>query len=643
MQDVLLDTREHYHCPHCGEDLSLHALEAFQQIECSSCGRISRIPGYFGDYELTEKLSESITSSLFRGYDPRLGRKVSLKILHYVLSRNSELVEAFKREALAAAALNSPNVLKVYEFGIHNHQPFMVLENIEGRFLHDVIQEGSLTGEQTLDIVDGIVQGLEDTHDQGIVHGDVMPRNILIHTDGTARISDFGLARFSGEETELLESWSSPYYMPPERIRGDKEDHRADFYSLGTTLYYMLCGRLPYFDLDDEVVLRKKLEGPPPDPRVFRETLQPELAELAMLLLERNPEERPGSFDDMRRVLTAVHDAMPAKRPDVPELDAPPEPLYKTPNPVKEEPLLVIILFCLVGILGALLIGHFSRQWHAKEPNPVQTPTPEPTPAVTPTAVPILPTATPVPEPTPTPLVPPTPTPLPDLSFQRTLHLTLDDVRLDESGSVTAWSRQEPKQGFVPGSGLPAPVIEKNADGVPSLRFEQNVMLTGRMPHRSKQYTVILWVRPHSLKQVSHDQVLLGVDARAPGERRFLIYMDETLPGSYSFETEKGSTRIILPVAARDQPVPLALVHGPKGDQAFADALTSPLSGAPRPREETDFKVLPAIQMGGLMDQEMFFNGHIYRVSFYDRALEEPEIRRIFGNAPGTGSGDPAP
>ncbi|GEM_PF-1638115 len=645
MQDVLLDTRDHYVCPHCGEDLSSHASQAFQQIECPACERICRISGFFGDYELTEKLSESITSSLFRGYDPRLGRNVSLKILHYVLSRNSELVEAFKREALAAAALNSPNVLKVYEFGIHNHQPYMVLEHIEGRFLHDLIQEGSLTGETILGIVEGIVQGLEDTHDQGIVHGDVMPRNILIHTDGTARISDFGLARFSGEETELLESWSSPYYMPPERILGEQEDHRADFYSLGTTLYYMLCGRLPYFDLDDEVVLKKKLEGPPPDPRVFREHLDPELAELAMLLLERDPQERPGSFDAMRRVLQAVREAMPVKRPDIAEADAPPEPLYQAPNPVKEEPLLVVILFCLVGILGALLIGHFSKEWHAKDPDPVPVPTsiPEDVPTATPEAVLPPPTPLPTPEATATPLVPPTPTPLPSPSFGRSLHLTSTEIVRSDSGTLTAWSPGEAQRGFVPGSGLPLPGIDVSPGGVTSLRFEKHVLVTGRTPHRNKQYSLILWVRPASLERVGHDQVLLGIDARAPGERRFLIYIDEALPGSYTFETEKGSTRIILPVGARDQPVPLALVHSPDGDHAYAGGLTSPLSGAPAPRGETDFKVLPAIQMGGLLNQNMYFRGHIYRVSFYDRALTPPEIRSLFENPPGSDSGAPSP
>lgn len=610
----------------------MHARSTFEQVECPKCERICRVPGYFGGYELYEKLSESITSSLFKGFDPRLGRNVSLKILNYVLSRNSELVEAFKREALAAAALNSSNVLKVYEFGIHNHQPFMVLEHIEGRTLHDLIQEGSLTQEQNLEIVEGIVQGLEDTHEQGIVHGDVMPRNILIHTDGTARISDFGLARFSGDETELLDSWSSPYYMPPERIKGETEDHRGDFYSLGTTLYYMLTGRLPYFDLDDDEVLRQKLAGPPPNPREYKEDMVPELAELAMLLLELDPEERPDSFESLKNVLTAVREAMPVNRPDVDEIEAPPTPLYKTPNPVKEEPLLVIILFCLIGVLGALLLGHFSKQWRNEDSAPAATATPAVTPEATPTPSGPTPTPTPVPTPaptaTPTPL--PTPTPIPAPSHQRTLFLRESDFQQNEDQSLKEWSDASGKPGFIPASELPPPTVLKEAEGPSSLSFSQNVLISGQTPHRNKTYTLIVWVQPDSETKPETNQLILGVDPRAPGERRFMIYIDQSLPGSYTFETEKGSTRLILPVGMREGPIPLALVRGPDEDVAYAGALKSNLTGTGAVRPDTDFKVLPAVQMGGLVDQNLFYKGQIFGVSFYDRPMDPKEVRNIF-------------
>ncbi len=160
-------------------------------MTCPHCGNEITVPGKFGPFLLYHLQSESVTSSVFDAFDPKLGRNVTLKILNYVLSKNPELVEAFKREALAAASLNSVYVLKVYEFGIHNRQPFMVMEHIEGNFLHEVMQNETLTESQIVDFVQGIVFGLKDMHEQGIMHGDVMPRNILLQRRPENRPSDY--------------------------------------------------------------------------------------------------------------------------------------------------------------------------------------------------------------------------------------------------------------------------------------------------------------------------------------------------------------------------------------------------------------------------------------------------------------------
>jgi serine/threonine-protein kinase len=134
------------------------------------------------DNPADQRLGDGVISSTFEAQDPKLDRSVSLKILNYVLSKNAELAEAFKREALAAAALNSPHVLKVYEFGVHNGQPYMVMENTEGRYLNALMQERRLSDHRILHITEGIVQGLMDTDEQGIVHGDVM-RRVRLHGD----------------------------------------------------------------------------------------------------------------------------------------------------------------------------------------------------------------------------------------------------------------------------------------------------------------------------------------------------------------------------------------------------------------------------------------------------------------------------
>lgn len=648
MHDIRLDSLESFACPHCGEDIPCDAAPPLSTLACPHCGRTGIVPGKFGPYLLYESIAESVTSVLFRAHDPKLGRDVSVKILNHVLSKNHELVEAFKREALAAASMNSLYVLKVYEFGVHNTQPYMVLEHIEGKFLHRVMDEEPLDDSRILDIVEGIVRGLEDTHRQGIVHGDVMPRNILIHTDGTPRICDFGLARFSGEDADFLESWSSPYYMPPERIAGQPEDHRGDFYSLGTTLYFMLCGRLPFFDLDEQVVLRQKQEEPPPDPRDLRPNLCPELAELALMLLEPDPRDRPADYEEMKRILAVVRESIPRNHPDILDPDSPPEPLYRTPTSQSREPLWGGVLLLLLGILAALLVAHLLRDSKSPAgPQPASTPTPapSPTPRVVPSPTPPAPTATPLPAPpTPTPSPAPSPTPLPSPTPSATAipilpdplrdpaaHLPPAQVHLRNGTHAIQW-RDAISDRFI--------FTQKDPDLQPEWRGEeaqkgalvfQNARMESSLtPHREDTYTLVLMVQPIAAHENATSQVLLGVDPRAPGERRFLIHCEQELAGGFTFETERGSTRLILPRNRRNQPVPIALVRTPERDIAHLGDDASPLADPDDSRPQPDFNIPPAVHLGGLPDRNRFFRGLVFEILYYHRALSRREIENLF-------------
>lgn len=390
MQDVTLDSLDTFHCPRCGTGLSSPFPEAFSRVACPYCDSEITVPGKFGPFLLYHLQSESVTSSVFDAFDPKLGRNVTLKILNYVLSKNPELVESFKREALAAASLNSIYVLKVYEFGIHNKQPFMVMEHIEGKFLHEVMQHETLSETQIVDFVQGIVFGLKDMHEQGIMHGDVMPRNILIHTDQTPRICDFGLARFSGEQTQQQwETWSSPYYMPPERILGEAEDYRGDFYSLGTTLFSMLTGQLPFFDMDEERVLKQKVEEEAPDPREIKADISEGVAELTNLLLQGQPENRPADYEELNARLQALKSGMPRRKREMAKIATAPVYQRAKPNRTKES-IGWFILLVLTGIVLAMLISipEKKRLSAVPESTPIPTlqPTVTPTPPPSPTA-----------------------------------------------------------------------------------------------------------------------------------------------------------------------------------------------------------------------------------------------------------------
>lgn len=640
MHDIRLDNLEEFACPHCGGAVPSTALEAFSTVECPHCGESCVVPGLFGSYFLYGAITESVTSVLFRAHDPKLGRDVSVKVLNHVLSKNSELVEAFKREALAAAAMNSLYVLKVYEFGVHNTQPYMVLEHIEGGFLHQVMEEERLDDSRVLEIVEGIVRGLEDTHRQGIVHGDVMPRNILIHTDGTPRICDFGLARFSGQENDFRENWSSPYYMPPERIAGREEDHRGDFYSLGTTLYYMLCDQLPFFDLDDQVVLQRKMEELPPDPRASRPDIRPELAELTLMLLEPDPADRPADYEEMKKILEVVRESIPRREPVIQDPDAPPEPLYRTPDPRDHSNAWSWVLLLLLGILAALVTAHVLRESDTETaPLPIPA-TSTPTPPVVPDPAPTqdgeklpAPTPTPAPLPTPTPVPTPRPTPVPpDPHHGRSVYLTAEHARRGENGGLVEWLNGEsnPQRVFTQRTPSLQPRWDENAGPRGGAVFERATMASSLTPHREQTYTIVLVVHPAEVPAGAPPQTLLGVDPDAPGERRFLIQCEKGLSGGFTFDTERGATRLTLPRHLRDRPVPLALVRTPDRDIAHLGHHASPLSAGDDTEREPDFNIPPAVHLGGLPERDRFFQGVVFEILYYPRALSREEIRILF-------------
>lgn len=632
MQDVILDSLDTFECPRCGDSIDCRALEAFSPVECPHCGAECAVPGRFGQFLLLARQGESVTSSVFNAFDPKLGRHVSLKILNYILSKNRELVEAFKHEALAAAALNSIYVLRVYEYGMHNKQPYMVMEHIEGRYLNEVTREETLDEPRILAIIEGIARGLEDTHEQGIVHGDVMPRNILIHTDGTPRISDFGLARFSGQESQVLESWSSPYYMPPERARGLEEDFRGDFYSLGVTLYYLLTDRLPFFDLEDEVVLRRKIEEAPPDPRSENPDITPGMAELTLWLLSPDPENRPAGFAELRQRLSELKPRLPGSDSRLPRPERPPVPPNRATPAKGKEPPWEIVLLLLFGTLAAMLIAHLAR---GRDPAPPPEPSPSPPPAATsvppptPTPAPLAPpTSAPPPAPTATPVPAPTPVPV-DLRTGLTFQLTPETLRTDASGRIESWEDAASGNAvFLQTDPDLRPRRLPAATGRPAVaRFDRSRMQSTLMTQRRDRFTLLLILRHQPGENGDSGQVILGTDPAAPGVRKLMLLADTRLAGGgFLFRTEQGSTRLTLPRRLRGKPVAIGFRRGEEGDSVHAGPLSAVLSANPVSETEPDFDRLPSLQLGGLAETGMYFEGWIGEILMYDRALSDAEM-----------------
>jgi len=623
MQDVLVDPPDPLKCPQCGEVMKGLAPEPLTSVSCPFCHAQVQIPGVFGPYLLKERVQEGITSSLFEAQDPTLDRTVTLKILHRLFSTHTEMVENFKREALAAAALNSPNVLRVYEFGIHNRQPYMVMEQMRGEFLHTRMQRERMSERQIFELMEGLVQGLQDIHACGIVHGDLMPRNILLDPEGIPKLCDFGQARFQNQGAGASDNWSSPYYMPPERILGQPEDTRSDFYSLGTTVFYLLCDQLPFFDLEDEVVKRRKVGEAPADPRSLRKDLTPEFAELTMMLLSRNPDRRPADFDTLFHLMEQVRPAVFAREETRPA--PPPRPVSKPVLPRKQLPWGMLALIFAGIALGGLIARRVQKRATPPPLPPLQTPLPTPTPVPPP-----LPS--PVPDPTPRPTPTPVPTPTPPAIVQPPSAPGDYVFRMAPgaeapAGPVSEWihrsirfSQDDPA--------LQPFLLKEGFASRGSYRFSGHLLFSNFIPRMKDAFTFAMVIRMNPGRR-NGPQVILGIEEseEAPGGLR--ITHDPALPGSLVMASGRGLARFSLTRAERIQPVVVVFVRDGDRDIAFAGSWEMELSGSPGALPPLSVPPLQTLQLGGLLDRDAFFEGELGELLYFDRALREDETQML--------------
>jgi hypothetical protein len=155
-------------------------------------------------------------------------------------------------------------------------------------------------------------------------------------------------------------------------------------------------------------------------------------------------------------------------------------------------------------------------------------------------------------------------------------------------------------------------------------------MLSALAPQREQDYTLVMVIQSAPPVQQDSSPVLIGLDPRAPGQQRFLIYQDKGIYGGLTFETERGVARLSLPLRQRNRPVPLALVRNKERDRAYLGEDSSPISTGPATTPGTDPQIAPAIYLGGFPNQERYFHGRIYEILFYPRALSPREIQKLF-------------
>jgi len=223
-------------------------------------------------YHILEKVGSGGMGDIFLAEDIKLKRRVALKFLPLALTRDPEARQRFEREAQAAAALNHPNIVTVYEIGEHEGQVFIAMEYAEGQTLKEKIDVGArhavpLRVDDVIDIALQIAAGLAAAHAKGIVHRDIKPQNIMVEKDGRIKILDFGLAKLKGANPLTQESFAmgTVHYMSPEQGIGREVDPRSDIWSLGIVLYQLVSGKLPFHgDYDQAVIYAIMNEDTPP-------------------------------------------------------------------------------------------------------------------------------------------------------------------------------------------------------------------------------------------------------------------------------------------------------------------------------------------------------------------------------------------
>lgn len=274
-----------------------------------------------GRYEIRAKIGEGGMGEVYRARDEKLNRDVAIKVLPASLSENQDRLNRFEQEAQAVGALNHPNILAVYDVGVHDRAPYVVSELLEGETLRGRMGGAALPQRKAIDYALQIARGLAVAHEKGIVHRDIKPDNIFITDDGRVKILDFGLVKLTDSVGGAQSQTEVPTrkvntdagivmgtmgYMSPEQLKGQAIDHRTDIFSFGAILYEMLCGKRAFCGDSTAETMSAILREDPPDLSETNKTISPALERVVHHCLEKNPAERFHSARDLAFAIEAI-------------------------------------------------------------------------------------------------------------------------------------------------------------------------------------------------------------------------------------------------------------------------------------------------------------------------------------------------
>jgi serine/threonine-protein kinase len=267
-----------------------------------------QISDQFDHFQIRDHIAKGGMSDIYRAYDLLNGQEVVLKIPDRMSIGDPAQFERFQRELEVMRTLNHPAIQKGLGSGRYNNTPYLVTELIDGESMRDLItRTAPMSEKDSISLIRKIADGLAHCHDHGIIHRDLKPENILISPEGQPIIIDFGLALTKGAHRVTYANLSSaagtPDYMAPEQIEGHRGDQRTDIYALGTMMFELLTGRIPYSGDNNMAVMAQHLKGVVPRLDKEQAGVSPQTAAFVARCLQRNPNDR---YTDMHALISEL-------------------------------------------------------------------------------------------------------------------------------------------------------------------------------------------------------------------------------------------------------------------------------------------------------------------------------------------------
>jgi serine/threonine protein kinase/Tfp pilus assembly protein PilF len=274
-------------------------------------------------YRVLREIGSGGMAWVYLAEDTIENRLVAVKILYPQYSEDVAYIQRFNREAKLAIGLADPHIVRTLDYGASRDVHYLVMEYVQGKDLREHLErKGALTYDEALNIIDQVASALEKAHEQGIVHRDIKPQNLMLTPDGTVKVLDFGIARARSLPSLTQSGFvGSPYYISPEQAMGEEVDIRSDIYSLGIVLYEMLSGRLPFDAKSPWSIISQHIATEPPELVVPEGQLPPQVRQLLKKTLAKRPEDRFQAPTELRQAISAVQGGQPMPRESEAEPD----------------------------------------------------------------------------------------------------------------------------------------------------------------------------------------------------------------------------------------------------------------------------------------------------------------------------------